>query len=103
MSRRPGASACEPFTFGRSPECSAVLPAAGRGVSRNAGSFRHHVGPLPDPDLCCSCVGAKARTTRDICCLARDLRHFLRHAHGNRASRCPPGPPSITPAYAAAP
>ncbi len=37
---RPG----EPFTFGRSPECSAVLPAADRGVSRNAGSFRHHGG-----------------------------------------------------------
>ena len=35
---RPG----EPFTFGRSPQCSAVLPAADRGLSRNAGSFRHH-------------------------------------------------------------
>ena len=37
---RPG----EPFTFGRSPECSAVLPAADRGLSRTAGSFRHHGG-----------------------------------------------------------
>ena len=35
---RPG----EPFTFGRAPECSAVLPAADRGVSRSAGSFRFH-------------------------------------------------------------
>jgi hypothetical protein len=35
---RPGA----PFTFGRAPECSAVLPAADRGVSRTAGSFRFH-------------------------------------------------------------
>ena len=35
---RPG----EPFTFGRSPQCSAVLPAADRGLSRTAGSFRHH-------------------------------------------------------------
>ena len=33
---RPG----EPFTFGRAPDCSAVLPAADRGVSRSAGSFR---------------------------------------------------------------
>ena len=33
---RPG----EPFTFGRAPECSAVLPVADRGVSRSAGSFR---------------------------------------------------------------
>jgi hypothetical protein len=32
---RPG----EPFTFGRAPTCSAVLPLADRGVSRNAGSF----------------------------------------------------------------
>jgi hypothetical protein len=37
---RPG----EPFTFGRAPECSAVLPAADRGVSRTAGSFRFHDG-----------------------------------------------------------
>jgi hypothetical protein len=37
---RPG----EPFTFGRSPGCSAVLPAADRGLSRTAGSFRHHGG-----------------------------------------------------------
>jgi hypothetical protein len=37
-------------------------------------------------------IGAKARTTPDICCLARDLRHFLRHAHGDRALRCSPGP-----------
>ena len=37
---RPG----EPFTFGRAPECSAVLPAADRGVSRSAGSFRFHDG-----------------------------------------------------------
>ena len=35
---RPG----EPFTFGRAPDCSAVLPAADRGVSRSAGSFRFH-------------------------------------------------------------
>jgi hypothetical protein len=35
---RPG----EPFTFGRSPECSAVLPMADRGLSRTAGSFRYH-------------------------------------------------------------
>ena len=35
---RPG----EPFTFGRSPQCSAVLPMADRGLSRTAGSFRHH-------------------------------------------------------------
>ena len=35
---RPG----EDFTFGRAPECSAVLPAADRGVSRSAGSFRYH-------------------------------------------------------------
>jgi hypothetical protein len=35
---RPG----EPFTFGRSPQCSAQLPAADRGLSRTAGSFRHH-------------------------------------------------------------
>ena len=32
----------EPFTFGRSPQCSAVLPMADRGLSRTAGSFRHH-------------------------------------------------------------
>lgn len=32
----------EPFTFGRAPACSAVLPAADRGVSRSAGSFRFH-------------------------------------------------------------
>jgi len=37
---RPG----EPFTFGRSPQCSAVLPMADRGLSRTAGSFRHHGG-----------------------------------------------------------
>jgi hypothetical protein len=37
---RPG----EPFTFGRAPACSAVLPALDRGVSRNAGSFRYHDG-----------------------------------------------------------
>jgi hypothetical protein len=35
---RPG----EPFTFGRALTCSAVLPAADRGVSRTAGSFRFH-------------------------------------------------------------
>ena len=34
----------ERFTFGRPPECSAVLPAADRGVSRTAGSFRFHGG-----------------------------------------------------------
>jgi hypothetical protein len=37
---RPG----ETFTFGRGLECTAVLPAADLGVSRNAGSFRHHDG-----------------------------------------------------------
>jgi hypothetical protein len=37
---RPG----ESFTFGRAPECSAMLPAADRGVSRNAGSFCFHDG-----------------------------------------------------------
>ncbi len=37
---RPG----EPFTFGRAPTCSVVLPAADRGVSRSAGSFRYHDG-----------------------------------------------------------
>ncbi len=37
---RPG----EPFTFGRAPACRAVLPAADRGLSRNAGSFRYHDG-----------------------------------------------------------
>ena len=35
---RPG----EPFSFGRAPECSAVLPAADLGVSRTAGSFHFH-------------------------------------------------------------
>jgi hypothetical protein len=37
---RPG----ESFTFGRAPECATVLPAADRGVSRTAGSFRFHDG-----------------------------------------------------------
>ena len=37
---RPG----EPFTFGRAPACSAVLPALDHGVSRHAGSFRYHQG-----------------------------------------------------------
>ena len=37
---RPG----EPFTFGRAPACSAVLPAGDRGVSRHAGSFHYHGG-----------------------------------------------------------
>ncbi len=32
----------EPFTFGRAPTCSAVLPSDDRGVSRTAGSFRFH-------------------------------------------------------------
>ncbi|HKA95019.1 MAG TPA: hypothetical protein VKD66_02040 [Streptosporangiaceae bacterium] len=32
----------EPFTFGRAPECTAILPAADLGVSRTAGSFRFH-------------------------------------------------------------
>jgi hypothetical protein len=32
----------EPFTFGRAPACSVVLPETDRGVSRNAGSFRYH-------------------------------------------------------------
>jgi hypothetical protein len=36
----------ELFTFGRGPACCAVLPAADRGVSRTAGSFRHHEGSL---------------------------------------------------------
>jgi hypothetical protein len=35
---RPG----EPFTFGRAPTCTAILPALDRGVSRSAGSFRFH-------------------------------------------------------------
>jgi hypothetical protein len=34
----------ETFTFGRASSCSAVLPAADLGVSRNAGSFRYHDG-----------------------------------------------------------
>ena len=37
---RPG----ELFTFGRAPDCSAVLPAADKGVSRRAGSFRFRDG-----------------------------------------------------------
>src|SRR5260221_7485312 len=37
---RPG----EPFTFGGAPTCTAVLSAGDRGVSRSAGSFRHHDG-----------------------------------------------------------
>jgi predicted component of type VI protein secretion system len=37
---RPG----EPFTFGRAPACSVVLPVADRGVSRSAGSFRFRDG-----------------------------------------------------------
>jgi hypothetical protein len=37
---RPG----DTLTFGRAPDCTAILPAADRGVSRNAGSFRHHDG-----------------------------------------------------------
>jgi hypothetical protein len=37
---RPG----ELFTFGRSAECSAVLPAADQGVSRHAGSFGYRQG-----------------------------------------------------------
>jgi len=37
---RPG----EPFTFGRAPTCTAVLPATDRGVSRSAGSLRYHDG-----------------------------------------------------------
>jgi hypothetical protein len=32
----------EAFTFGRAPECTAVLPTADRGISRHAGSFRYH-------------------------------------------------------------
>jgi predicted component of type VI protein secretion system len=32
----------ETFTFGRAPDCTAVLPTADRGVSRRAGSFRYH-------------------------------------------------------------
>lgn len=32
----------EPFTFGRAPDCTAVLPAADLGISRHAGSFRFH-------------------------------------------------------------
>jgi hypothetical protein len=38
---RPGERS-QPFTFGRAPTCSAVLPSADRGVSRTAGSFRFH-------------------------------------------------------------
>jgi hypothetical protein len=34
----------EPFTFGRSPDCTAVLPSADRGVSRRAGSLVHDDG-----------------------------------------------------------
>jgi hypothetical protein len=34
----------ETFTFGRSSECSVVLPGTDLGVSRNAGSLRHHDG-----------------------------------------------------------
>ena len=34
----------EPFTFGRAPTCSVILPAIDQGVSRNAGSFRYHDG-----------------------------------------------------------
>lgn len=37
---RPG----ESFTFGRDPGCSAVLPAADRGVSRHAGSYEYRYG-----------------------------------------------------------
>jgi predicted component of type VI protein secretion system len=37
---RPG----EPFTFGRAPACSAVLPALDRSVSRHAGSLHYHGG-----------------------------------------------------------
>jgi hypothetical protein len=37
---RPG----EPFTFGRAPTCSVVLPAGDLGVSRTAGSLRYHDG-----------------------------------------------------------
>jgi len=37
---RPG----DPFTFGRAPACSVVLPAGDRGVSRHAGSFRYNGG-----------------------------------------------------------
>jgi predicted component of type VI protein secretion system len=33
-----------PFTFGRAPDCTAVLPAADRAISRHAGSFRYHDG-----------------------------------------------------------
>jgi hypothetical protein len=32
----------EPFTFGRAADCTAVLPAGDRGISRHAGSFRFH-------------------------------------------------------------
>ena len=34
----------EPFTFGRASGCTAVLPSADLGVSRTAGSLRHHDG-----------------------------------------------------------
>jgi len=37
---RPG----ETFTFGRAPSCTAELPTADLGVSRTAGSVRHHDG-----------------------------------------------------------
>jgi hypothetical protein len=32
----------EQLAFGRAPTCAVVLPASDRGVSRTAGSFRHH-------------------------------------------------------------
>ena len=52
---RPG----ELFTFGRAPECSVVLPAADRGVSRHAGTFRFHDGCWwlsNDSSSCVMCV-----------------------------------------------
>ena len=39
---RPG----EPFTFGRAPDCSAVLPAADRGVSLAAHATQYRKKPL---------------------------------------------------------
>jgi hypothetical protein len=52
---RPG----EVFTFGRAPDCSAVLPEADLGVSRHAGSFRFRGGLWwlgNDSSSCVLCV-----------------------------------------------
>jgi hypothetical protein len=47
------------FTFGRAPDCTAVLPTADRGISRHAGSLRHHDGWWwlhNDSDSCVLCL-----------------------------------------------